>query len=246
MEQQLHNESEGRAEPRIVSERRMPQRLRPRPTAATAIVGDLRRAILDLSLPPGTPLNEKALTERFGMSRTPIREALIRLAEEGLVEIFPQAGTFVGRIPIEGLPEAVIVRQALELAALRFVIDRAEEADFDRLDAIIARQDAFARLDDREGFHASDEAFHEALAAISGHPGLWRVAQQAKSQIDRCRRLTLPVPGRMGIVIAEHRAILAALMARDEQGAEAAMRAHLSAVLPDAETIRARFPDYFV
>jgi DNA-binding GntR family transcriptional regulator len=219
---------------------------RPRATAATSVLAELRRAILDLTLPPGSPLSDKALTERFGVSRTPIREALIRLAEEGLVEIFPQSGTFVGRIPIAALPEAVIVRQALESAAIGFVIARADEADYGRLSGIINRQEAFAQLDDREGFHASDEAFHEALATIAGHPGLWRVAQQAKAQIDRCRLLTLPVPGRMALVIGEHRAILEACRARDEKAAQAALRAHLSAVVPDAETIRKTYPDYFV
>ena len=227
-------------------ERRMPAHARPRPTAASAVFAELRRDILSLVLPPGTPLGEKALTERFGMSRTPVREALIRLADDSLVEIFPQSGTFVGRIPVDALPEAVIVRQALEAAALKVAIQRATREDFDRLAATIARQEAMARIDDREGFHAADEAFHELIAQIAGHPGLWRVVQPAKAQIDRCRRLTLPVPGRMALVIAEHQAILDACRARDSASAERALTDHLSAVLPDAAVIRKSFPDYFV
>jgi DNA-binding GntR family transcriptional regulator len=83
-------------------------------TAASAICNELRDAIVALELEPGTPLSEKELTLRFGVSRTPVREALIRLAEEGLVDIRPQSGTFVSRIPLAAIPEAVIVRQALE------------------------------------------------------------------------------------------------------------------------------------
>lgn len=216
-----------------------------RPTASSQILGTLRAAILDMTLPPGAPLAEKELTDRFGVSRTPVREALIRLAEEKLVDIFPQSGTFVGRIPLAALPEAVIVRKALEAASLDLAMARADANAFAELERVIARQQAMAGLDDREGFHASDEAFHELIAAIGGHPGIWRVAQQAKTQIDRCRRLTLPTPGRMQHVIAEHRRILAAMRAGDVAAARAALDHHLSAVLPDAEAIRSRYPDYF-
>jgi GntR family transcriptional regulator, rspAB operon transcriptional repressor len=217
-----------------------------RPTASSHILAYLRQSILDLSLPPGTPLSEKELTERFGVSRTPVREALIRLAEERLVDIFPQSGTFVGRIPVAGLPEAVVIRKALELAALDLAMQTADATAFNDLDRIIARQKAMAGLDDREGFHAADEAFHEGIAVLAGHPGIWRVAQQAKTQIDRCRRLTLPTPGRMNQVVAEHQAIVGAMRRGEQAMARQALDHHLSAVLPDVIAIRRQFPDYFV
>lgn len=217
-----------------------------RPTAGTLILQELRRQIVEMELSPGMPLTDKELTQTFGVSRTPLREALIRLAEEGLVEIFPQSGTFVGRIPHGALAEAVVVRKALEGAAIQYALEQADEAGLQQLEQVIARQQAFASLGDRRGFHEADEAFHQTLAEIAGHPGLWRIAQQAKTQIDRCRRLTLPVPGRMNHVIEEHRAILAALRRRDRLGAVTALEAHLNAVLPDADQIRAEFPHYFV
>jgi DNA-binding GntR family transcriptional regulator len=232
----------------VVGERRIPAR-RPgqgRRSAADAVHQHLRRAILDLDLPPGTALHEKRLTAEHGVSRTPVREALIRLAEEGLVEIFPQSGTFVGRIPAAALPEAVVVREALEAKALSLAIVRATAVDHAALAAIIARQEACAAADARAAFHRADEQFHEAIAAIAGHPGLWRMAEMAKTQIDRCRRLTLPVPGRMLTVIAEHRAILAAIETQDEAAAQAALAHHLNAVIPDAATLRHEHPGYFV
>lgn len=225
--------------------KRLPTARALRPTAATQILSSLRHSILDMSLLPGTPLTEKDLTEHFGVSRTPVREALIRLAEERLVDIFPQSGTFVGRIPYAALPEAVIIRKALETATLRLAMAKAGEADFALLEQVLARQDAMAGLRDNDGFHAADEAFHETLAQIGGHPGLWRVAQQAKAQIDRCRRLTLPVPGRPHQVIGEHRAIVAAMRRGDESAASQALDHHLSVVLPDAEALRELHPDYF-
>lgn len=237
-----------------VRERRQPVRGIPahpglaqqRATAATAIMAELRRSILDLSLPPGAPLIEKQLTEQFGVSRTPVREALIRLSEEGLVEIFPQSGTIVGRIPVDALPEAVVVRQALEAAAVSLAVAKASDEDLDRLDAVIARQQAMASIDDRKGFHAADEAFHEMLAVVGGHRGLWRVVQAAKAQIDRCRLLTLPIPGRMLMAIGEHREVMKALRARDETVALAAMKRHLSVLVPDVAKMRQDYPGYFI
>lgn len=217
-----------------------------RPTAASHVLAHLRQAILAMDLKPGVALSEKDLTERFGVSRTPVREALIRLAEEKLVDIFPQSGTFVSRIPVAALPEAVIIRKALETAALDMALVAADGVGLLELERIIARQEAMAGLSDQDGFHAADEAFHESIASLASHPGLWRVAQQAKTQIDRCRRLTLPEPGRMGQVISEHRAIVDAMRRRDAAAARAALDKHLSAVLPDAEVIRREHPEYFV
>lgn len=224
----------------------LPDKVRlPRLTAASHILGLLRQDILSVQLKPGEALVEKLLTARFGVSRTPVREALVRLAEEGLVEIYPQSGTYVGRIPAASLPEAVVIRQALEGKAVALFVERAGPPDLAALEQMIARQEALARLDDRDGFHAADEAFHERIAQGAGYPGLWRLAQQAKSQIDRCRRMTLPVPGRMLHVVDEHRTILCSLRNGHMQMAMDAMLAHLSAVLPDAETLKTQFPDYF-
>ncbi|WP_332683167.1 GntR family transcriptional regulator [Bosea sp. (in: a-proteobacteria)] len=229
---------------------RRPQRMAAVPagraTAAAMVQDELRREILDMVLSPGAPLSEKELTSRFGMSRTPVREALIRLKEEGLVEIFPQAGTFVARIPMGAIPEAVFIRQALECATVEVLARTATAPDIARLDATTARlREAFER-GDQESFHLADEAFHEALADCAGYPGVWKLAQAAKSQIDRCRRMTLPVPGRMAMVIREHRAIADEIRRHDAPAAEAAMRQHLGTLLPDLVHLQASNPDYFV
>ncbi|WP_246088779.1 GntR family transcriptional regulator [Phreatobacter stygius] len=217
-----------------------------RTTTATAIYRDLHAAIVSMQLTPGTALNEKMLTERFGVSRTPVREALIRLVEDGLVDIFPQSGTFVARIPVGLIPEAVIIRQALEDATVSRAAASATPEDMARLDDILARQKFFSDRQDLNAFHEADEAFHETIAAISGHPGIWTYLKPAKVQIDRCRRLTLPALGRMEFVLSEHALIRDAIAAHDVTAARAAMHKHLSAVIPDTEKLRSTFPDSFV
>jgi DNA-binding GntR family transcriptional regulator len=223
--------------------RRPPAR---RPTAADLVYDALYEAIGTMAMVPGTPLQEKTLTQRFGVSRTPVREALIRLAEDGLVDVFPQSGTFVSRVPVEALPEAVEIRQALEDMAVGRTAEIATPADMARLDMLLMQQHLMAGLGDTGAFHEADEGFHEAIAQIAGYRSLGRLLRQVKLQINRARRLTLPVEGRMEHVIAEHRRIRDAIGAHDVAKAREATRAHLSVVIPDIAWLRRQYPDYFI
>lgn len=217
-----------------------------RVTTATAIYDELYEAIVNMRLVPGTPLQEKALTQRFGVSKTPVREALIRLAEDGLVDIYPQSGTFVSHVPLASIPEAAVIRLALEDTAVQRTAEIASATDLAQLDARLASQQMLAALGDIDAFHEADEAFHDAIALIAGYPSISRLLRQVKVQINRARRLTLPVPGRMHQVIAEHALIRDAIARHDVAAARAAMRAHLSVVIPDVDRLRVQYPDYFV
>lgn len=233
-----------------IAERRQPRVRRGavpmrRTTTAAAIHERLFDSILSLELSPGTPLQEKVIAEQFGVSRTPVREAIIRLAEAGLVDIFPQSGTFVSRVPVNAIPEAVMIRKALEGATVEAAAESADAEGLARLDATIARQRMFADHGDAGSFHGADEAFHEAIAEISGHPGVWKLLKQVKVQIDRARRLTLPALGRMERVIGEHRIIRDAIATGDPAAAREAMTIHLSAVIPDIDLLLSQYPDYF-
>ncbi len=190
-------------------------------------------------------LQEKRIADDFGVSRTPVREALLRLSEGGLVDIYPQSGTVVSRVPVSAIPEAVVVRKALEGTTVEAAALLATAADIARLDAIIARQRSHAATGNASSFHEEDESFHEAIAQISGYPGIWVILKTVKVQIDRARRLTLPVLGRMDNVVHEHMIIRDALAAHDATAARDAMIHHLSAVIPDVDELRSRYPDYF-
>ncbi len=218
----------------------------PRPSASSLVESELRQAIIAMRLKPGEALNEKEITAQFGFSRTPVREAMLRLKDDELIEIFPQSGTFVARIPMAKIPEAVIIRQALEAMAVEHAALRRDPRALEILHAIIRNQEEAARAGDLGRFHEVDEAFHAAISDAAGYPGIWRLAQTVKAQVDRCRRLTLPVPGRMARVIQEHQNVLAALEAGDAVAARKALTDHLVAVLPDLEELRRTYPDYFV
>jgi GntR family transcriptional regulator, rspAB operon transcriptional repressor len=214
-------------------------------TAAALVHRALRDDIVAMRIAPGEPINEKSLALRHGVSRTPVREALLRLASEHLVEIFPQSGTFVARIPVAMLPEAILVRRALESVTVRAATERADAARIAALKHLIDRQRELERRGDRDHFHAADDAFHAAIADAAGHPGIWQLIERVKVQVDRFRRLTLPVPGRMGRVVTEHAAVVAAMAAGDADRAVAAMDAHLDGLSASIADVRDINPNYF-
>ncbi len=219
-----------------------------RPRAATTsarIYSDLRAELVSLRRRPGEIISEAEIANSYGVSRTPVREAILKLSDEGLLEIFPQSGIIVSRIPIAALPESIIIRKALEETTARFAAERATSSQILTLHAILQRQREADAAGDRAAFHQADEAFHAAISEIAGYPGIWKWVQQVKVQVDRYRLLTLPQTGRMAEVIAEHEPILAAIEAHDPEAARAAMDKHLARLLVDISTTRHINPEFF-
>jgi GntR family transcriptional regulator, rspAB operon transcriptional repressor len=219
-----------------------------RPRAATAssrIYSDLRAELVSLRRRPGEPIPEAEIALSYGVSRTPVREAILKLSDEGLVEIFPQSGIFVSRIPLAALPEAIIIRKALEETTARLAAERATSSQVLNLHSILQRQREAEAADDREAFHQADEMFHAAIADVARYPGIWTWVQQVKVHVDRYRRLTLPQHGRIGQAIAEHQAILRAIEAHDPAGARMAMEAHLERLLRDISATQSINPEFF-
>jgi DNA-binding GntR family transcriptional regulator len=175
-----------------------------------------------------------------------VREAVLKLAHEGLIEIFPQSGTFVARIPLAALPEAIVIRKALEETSVRHAAQRASRRQVVAISGILELQREARSAGNRAAFHFADEAFHAAIADVGGYPGIWRLIQQVKVQLDRYRRLTLPQEGRMDRVIVEHALILARIEAGDADGAALEMAAHLDGLVAEIPDIRRLNPDYFV
>jgi DNA-binding GntR family transcriptional regulator len=214
-------------------------------TASSRIYAELRAELVSLARRPGDTISESQIALDYGVSRTPVREAILKLADEGLVEIFPQSGIFVSRIPVSALPEAIIIRKALEETTTRMAAERATASQLLGLRAILERQREAAAARDREAFHQADEAFHAGIADVAGHPGIWRLILQVKVHVDRFRRLTLPQVGRMTEVIAEHEPILAAIETRNPERARLAMASHLERLLDDISAIRTINPEFF-
>jgi DNA-binding GntR family transcriptional regulator len=195
----------------------------------------LRRMIVRGVLAPGVRLSEPELTEQLGIGRTPLREALLLLAREGLIHLLPQSGSFVSAIDIERVREAQFIREHLECGIIRQVaacIDRHGLGDIRRL---LEQQDEVCDEPDR--FYDLDEDLHATFCRIAGRPGVWRLIQQSKMHMDRVRRLSLPMEDQIPRLIGQHRAILDALGQGDPDGAETALRIHLREVFATIDTL---------
>ena len=227
----------------VASQRRIG---RPRgATASSMIYSDLRAQLLSLERRPGEAISEAEIALSYGVSRTPVREAILKLSDEGLLEIFPQSGIIVSRIAVAALPEAIIIRKALEETTARLAAERATSSQILALRAILERQREAEAARDSEAFHQADEAFHANIAEIAGHPGIWRLIQQVKVHVDRYRRLTLPQRGRIAQVITEHEAIVTAIEAHDPERARIAMDQHLERLLDNIHATRSINPEFF-
>jgi DNA-binding GntR family transcriptional regulator len=214
-------------------------------SAREQVYAMLREAIVSAELEPGRRLSENELGERLGVSRTPIREALVRLRDERLVAIAPQLGTFVTLISTQAVGDAHFVREALECSAIRLAATRARDGDLAALQANLAAQSHAEAERDATAFDGLDDALHKTLCGLSGHAIAWDLSRRANGHLDRVRRLSLPEPGYLGEMVAEHRSVVAAVAQGDPDAAEAALRHHLRMVLSSLPAIQAAHPHYF-
>jgi GntR family transcriptional regulator, rspAB operon transcriptional repressor len=214
-------------------------------TASSKIYSDLRTELVSLQRRPGEVISEAEIALSYGVSRTPVREAILKLSDEGLLEIFPQSGIFVSRIPMAALPEAILIRKSLEATTAQLAAERAAASQILVLHAILERQREANAAKDSDAFHRADEMFHATIAEVAGYPGIWTLIQQVKVNVDRYRLLTLPQQGRIARVIEEHEAILSAIAAHDASGARTAMEIHLESLLDNISVTQNINPEFF-
>lgn len=213
--------------------------------AARAVHERLRAAILSLELAPGVSLSEQEIAQRLGVSRTPVREAIGRLVEDGLVTVYPQVGSFVRRIDLDDVIEAQFIREALEVAAVRRAAEHGATDGLERLRRRIEEQREAATSSDVGRFFAADVGLHNIVFELAGYPGVWKRLRSVGFQMDRLRRLSLPGPHTLDELIAEHEQVVDAIEAGDAARAEATIRAHAQRILTYAPQLAREHPDYF-
>ncbi|MGF6347637.1 DNA-binding GntR family transcriptional regulator [Variovorax sp. W2I14] len=212
--------------------------------AAPQVLEKLREAILSLELVPGTVLARQELADRFGVSQTPVREALLRLSEEALVDVFPQHATLVSRIDIAAAREAHFLRRSIELELVHQLAQQESPGLVEQLKGVIAQQAALATSQRYGDFVNADRSFHRLMYEAGGVLGLWDLVGRVSGHVDRLRRLHLPTAGKTEAILRDHRAIVRAIEAQDPAAAQAALRKHLSGTLSAVNEICRQFPDY--
>ncbi|MAN55170.1 MAG: GntR family transcriptional regulator [Paracoccus sp. (in: a-proteobacteria)] len=196
-------------------------------SAADDISERLEAEIVEGVLPPGTRLEEPALAERFGVSRTPVREALQRLSASGLVELKPRRGTQVLNPSIGRIVEMFEVMAELEAVCARLCARRGDPDLFADLRGWLARCAAAADTGDASAYYTANKGFHSAIYRGSGNLFLSQQAELLHLRLTPFRRQQLRLPRRLRQSLAEHGRIVAAIEAGDAAAAEAAQRAHI-------------------
>lgn len=223
-----------------------PSARKPGVSAVGYVYEDLRDRIINLKFEPGSPVAKNILADRFNVSPTPVREALIKLSEEGLVDIVPQSGTTVSLIDIQSAQEVHFLRLSVEIEVARVLCDKITDSGLMELKAWMDRQVTELNAGNQTAFKNADNNFHQEMFRQAGVRGLTQLLDRRRGHYDRIRGLYLREHVRREVVIKEHKKIFAALKKRDSAAAEAAVRMHLGKSLAIVDQIRDRYPDYFL
>jgi len=206
----------------------------------------IRAGIIIADFRPGEKLTINRLMEEFDLSRTPVREALVRLQDEGLVRAVPQSGTFVSKIDLHMAAAALYIRETVECRVTSELCESTSSEDIARLRAVLRETDEAVANQDFVAFYNADNSFHELAYAIAGHPEVYAWISEAATPLDRFRYLrtiTEELPWKR--TQNEHRVIVNAIAAHDTNKVVKAVMDHLDPMLNDREKVVSRFPQYF-
>lgn len=206
----------------------------------------LKRNIMELRLKPGSPLKKEKISRQLQVSVTPVREAFAKLAEEDLVDILPQNGTFVSHINIDKIIQAQFMRESLELAVIKIAC----EMDFPKdklfkLQTIVKMQEILAEEENLIQLFELDNQFHRLVFDACNKKYVWEVLQQASTHIDRIRVLSLTTPFNRKEIIADHQKIIDAIKDKNLELAERVVKEHTNRIKFDIEELKEKYSDYF-
>ena len=206
----------------------------------------LRDRIIKLDLRPHQVLSRTDLAEEFGVSQTPVREALLKLEVIGLVDVYPQSRTEVSPINAVKIREVQFMRRALETEVCMKLVEVLNDSGAAELTAILNHQEAIIKDDTKMGlFMQLDKNFHSKLFELVGQTNLNELVQEHSVHLDRMRMLQLPLRGKRKSILSEHRKILSAVMSQDKMRVMDAVRDHLTSKSQTMSTLMANFPEYF-
>jgi len=215
---------------------------------AATVYAQLVADIVTLRFRPGQTLSENELAQEYGVSRTPVREAVQRLRHGALVEVRPQSGTVVSKIDLSRFREAQFVRETLETACIEMALSG--EADIPAQDVAAMRREISAQRHcaadaDAVGFVRHDEAMHRIICSLSGHAHVWDTIAESKVHLDRIRHMSLVTKNVMRSLIHQHKAIVDSITARDTTTAVDVARTHTRETLRVLPDLLTSYPDYF-
>ncbi|WP_331837407.1 GntR family transcriptional regulator [Bacillus paralicheniformis] len=205
----------------------------------------LKEEIMKFRLVPGELISEKEISERYEVSRTPVREAFLQLSREGLLEVYPQKGTRVSLIDLDLVEEARFMRENLEKAVAELACeDFPEEAMF-KLEQNVKMQELSITQKNYESLFELDEAFHQAIFEGCGKANVWAAIQQMNVPFQRIRLLRLAADFNWNTIHQQHGALTEAIRTKQKAKAKKIAEEHLQLVIVDKQMLINEFPGYF-
>lgn len=205
----------------------------------------LRENIISLKLIPGRNISENEISEMLQVSRTPVREAFVKLAQEGLLEVFPQRGTSISLIDLHHVEEARFIREQLEKAAVRVACENFSKEYLLKIQENFLMQKLCVEEKNYTRFFELDEEFHYIIAIGSGKELIWTVIQQMNAHLNRIRMLSLAANLNWDVILSQHEKIIEAIKEKDPDSAELIMEEHLKKLTLDQESLKKEYIKYF-
>ena len=206
----------------------------------------LRRDIVHCLIAPGTPLSEKEVSVRFNVSRQPVREAFIKLAENGLIQIRPQRGSYVNKISMAQVRNGSFIRQAIECAVARRAASMITESQCYQLEQNLHQQRIAIERKQLDDFFELDDNFHQLLTQIADCQLAWDTIENLKATVDRVRYMSFDHVSPPEMLLRQHLDIFSALQKRDGDAVERAMTQHLQEISESVRQIRQENSDWFI
>lgn len=216
----------------------------PKETARDYALRVLRGNIISLDLAPGTAISENELAAEIGISRTPVREAIIELAKAYLIEIYPQRGSFVSLIDPKMVDEARFLRRVMDTAVIEEVCETADEEGIRLLEENVELQEFYLSKGTTDKLFDLDNKFHRDIYVVAKKDIIYDIHSTLMIHFDRVRNLSVVTVKNNGIV-GEHRAMLEAIKAKDKKTASELVARHLDHYQVDEIEIRSRRPEFF-
>lgn len=205
----------------------------------------LKENIISLELEPGRSISEKEVSDSLQVSRTPVREAFVKLSQEGLLEIYPQRGTFVSLIDLYHVEEARFIREHLERAAVRVACENLTKDHILKLEGNLLMQELCVEEKNYTRLFELDEEFHYTIAAGSGKELIWNVIQQMNAHLNRIRMLSLAANYNWELVLKQHKEIITAIKEKNLSLAEKVMEEHLKKLTFEQEDLKKDYKKFF-
>ncbi|UOQ48396.1 GntR family transcriptional regulator [Gracilibacillus caseinilyticus] len=219
---------------------------RARGSSRDYVYNTIKAQIMNGEIAPGTKLSEKEISDKLNVSRTPVREAILKLNQEELLGVYPQIGTIVTKIDLKLVEEGRFIRENIEKAIVKEAAASMDEEALLQLETNLTLQEFSLEKESFQRLFELDDEFHQLLYTGCGKDRTWEMVKRMNIQFDRLRLLRLSVNHDWKIIVSQHREIFEAISAKDGLLAEKLVMDHLKLVNVEKNDLKRENPEFFI